>query len=257
MTPKNPSFLLLLVLLTAPALAFASPLDGVAFDNTALEGTVPDGRFAVDAEGRLVLDSELLAAFDYFLSARGEIADATLGRLVAAEASRQLVDAPKAAARAGRLFGRYLRALDLAEAEIGSAIEAGVHDPSRAAETYRRLDALRVDAFGESTARALFGDAMRHDRAALKLLAARLDAATEADRLAARASWEASLPASEREARAAARLPLDIAAQVAALRARGASADEIWALRADAFGADAADRLAALDARRGIVDAER
>ncbi|MEM8931659.1 MAG: lipase secretion chaperone, partial [Acidobacteriota bacterium] len=235
MNAEKTVFLLVLTL-------FATPL--VASDGTALEGTVPDGRFAVEADGRLVVDGELLLAFDYFLSARGEIADAELVRLVATEASRQLVDSPKAAARAGRLFARYLRALDLVEAEIGSEIEAGVYEPSRAVETYQRLDALRVDAFGEATARALFGDALRHDRAAVKLLAARLDADTDADRLTAHRAWEASLPAAERAARAAARLPLDVAAQVDALRAEGASADEIWALRADAFGADAADRLA-------------
>lgn len=246
MNRKNSPVLLLLALLVAcVASAHAAPAPS-------LEGTEPDGALVVDAEGHLVIDTDLRRYFDYYLSARGEISDAALARHVAEEASQRLARAPRAAAEASRLFARYLRYIQTAEERLGAAVEKGAYDPSRAGETWERLQALRVEAFGEAGARAFFGDALRLEKAALELQAARVEASTPTEREAARAAYEASLTAEERAARAAARLPLDIAAKVETLRARGASSDEIWAVRAEAFGPEAADRLAALDRRRGL-----
>ncbi|MEM9553617.1 MAG: lipase secretion chaperone [Acidobacteriota bacterium] len=235
--------LLLLILLASPTWAV---------DGTSLADTRPDGRFAADADGQLMIDDELRRVIDYFLSARGEIADAELVRHVAEEASHQLAGAPDAATSAVELFDRYLRYVDTAETRIGRAIEKAANEPSRVAAIHRQVTALRTEAFGETTARALFGDVLRQERAALALQAARLEARSPGDLKAARVAYEASLTADERAARTAARRPLEVAAEVAALREGGATAEEIWAVRAEAFGAEAADRLAALDRRRRL-----
>ena len=58
-----------------------------------------------------------------------------------------------------------------------------------------------------------------------------------------------------REARAQALAPLNLVEEESALRAAGASPDEIRALRERMAGADAADRLEALDRARADWDA--
>ena len=235
---KLTPIVLLLALIAAPAVATSIP---------SLEGTQPDGQLSVSADGSLLVDGELRLFFDYFLTARGEVSDEALRLAVESSAAEKL---PAQAAReAAELFGRYLRFTAIAERKL-SGHDPAAFDSTHVERRYRLLSEARDKAFGEDTARRLFGDQLQIERAQLLMQKARLDATTDAAKRASLARFEASLSPAERAARAASMKPLEVRRQVAEMRRMGATDAEVWAVRAEAFGADAADRLAALDARR-------
>ena len=232
--PKNlTTIVLLLALIAAPA---------VAVDIPSLEGTQPDGQLSASAEGSLIVDGELRLFFDYFLTARGEVSDEALRWSVESVAGEQLP--ARAAAQASNLFARYLHFTAIAERKLAG------HDPMQTERGYLLLSEAREKAFGADTARRLFGDQLQTERAQLLMQKARLDAVTDEAKRASLERYEASLSSAELEARAASMKPLEVRKQVAEMRRAGATDAEVWAVRAEAFGADAADRLAALDARR-------
>ncbi|MEO1082805.1 MAG: lipase secretion chaperone [Acidobacteriota bacterium] len=146
-----------------------------------------------------------------------------------------------AAAEVVRLFVRHLRYADLASKRLGGA---------SLADAFSILDATRRDVFGQRAADQLFPDQLAVERSALLLQKARVEAETPAEKHRALKSYEASLSNDELEARAAATLPLRVRKQVRQLRLSGADDAAVWAVRAEAFGAAAADRLQALDMRR-------
>jgi lipase chaperone LimK len=192
----------------------------------------------------LVVTPEVRRFFDYFFVAAGEEDDDHIRARIQSEIRARLRGAAQDAALA--LFDRYRdyreRGRTLAETvALGGDLTARV-------EALRRL---RRDSFGEQDAAALFAD----EEAALTVAAAQRritgDPTLSADERAAQlADLEAQLPPSVREARAAVTAPLRLARDEAALREAGGSAEEIHALREQAVGGEAADRLAALDQRR-------
>ncbi|MEM8996949.1 MAG: lipase secretion chaperone [Acidobacteriota bacterium] len=204
-----------------------------------LEGTVADGALHLDADGVLVLDADARLYFDYFMSARGEVDDRALVAHVRRDASSRLP--AEAAAEAARLFARHLRFADLAAERL---------DGASLGDAFAILDATRREVFGGRVAARLFPDQLALERSALLLQKARVDAGTPAQQRAALERYEASLSSEELRARAAATLPLRVREQVRRLRLAGADDAAVWAVRAEAFGADAADRLRALDRRR-------
>jgi lipase chaperone LimK len=109
---------------------------------------------------------------------------------------------------------------------------------------------LRREHFG-SDAEALFGEEEQTVRVALERRRIARDPSLSPEEKQQRiAAAEEALPADVRESRELARSALESKKEVDALRARGASDQEIWAARERRFGAEAADRLAALDTRR-------
>jgi lipase chaperone LimK len=212
-----------------------------------LTGTDVDGALGLGADGRFCLDRAARRLFDYFLSAAGELDRAAIRRLVAAQAAAQL---PGHEEEVLDGFDRYLGYLDdAAAATAASSPGTDLHDH------LATLSALQVARFGDEVAARLFGDDDALAAAILDAsdLAGELAGRTDlspAEREAAAEAIDARLPARLREARARMRAPALVRAQVEAARAAGAGEAEIWALRARAFGSDAADRLAARDRRR-------
>ena len=209
-----------------------------------LRGSEPDGALSVDASGRFVPDRGALARFDWFLSATGEEpADALRARIV-----RHLREtlAPDAAAEAEAFLDRYLAYRDaMRELTRGGAVPDDLE---------RRLQWIRETRrayFGPELAETLFGEEERVAMLDLERRAVVQDASlTPEEREERLAAIEARLPESVRAARASATAPARVAREVEAVRARGGSDAEVFAVRERAFGADAAERLAALDQRR-------
>jgi lipase chaperone LimK len=213
-----------------------------------LRGTRVDGGLAVDGAGRFVPTRDARRLFDHFLSATGEEApERTRERIVAAIGRR---GAPAAAADAVALLDRYLayrdRARDLVDGPAASDSAARL----------AALHALRRAVFGEAAAAALFGDEEAAQRAALERRRIEEDATlAPEDRAARLAALDAALPEDVRRVREAAVTPLRLLAEEARAREAGASADELRAMREQAVGPAAADRLAVLDAERAAWDA--
>jgi lipase chaperone LimK len=212
-----------------------------------LRGTREDGALRVDGAGDLVIAPEVLRFFDYYLSATGEESAATLrGRIVAA-IHRRLPD-ERPAVQAVALLDAYL---DYREASRGLRVDGD--DPAA------RLDALRAlrrRSFGTAVAEALFGDEERALAVAIEQRKLLADAAlSRGERERRLSDLEARLPDRVREARAEATRPLRERAEEDALRAGGASDDDLHDYRAATVGEAAADRLAALDSARAAWSA--
>lgn len=210
-----------------------------------LEGTRPDGAIRVAPDDSIVVDARLIALFEYYLSTVGERSPDEVRTRIERELDHTL--RPAAAGVAKRVLARYLaykRALATLEAGPGLA------GPD-AASLVRRLDALarvRAQFFSKAEIAAIFGQDDAANADALARLRIREDRSLTAQQQQERlAALDASLPADVREAREA---PLKIGRlqeEAERMRAAGAGEEEIFRMRADAFGPDAAGRLAEVD----------
>lgn len=209
-----------------------------------LADTEPDGDLALDAAGHLVPTPSALRLFDYFLSATGEEPPELIRARIVAEIRRRVGE--PAAGEAEALLDRYLA--------YRAEAQALTTEGSPPAELERRLQwirELRRKHFGAETAAALFGEEERITELALERRRIVSDATLSPEERERRLeAIEAQLPEGVRESHRLARAIADSKREVDDLRARGASDAEVWAARERRFGAEAADRLAALDVRR-------
>lgn len=207
-----------------------------------LADTEPDGAFAADAHGNLIVSPELRRAFDYWFAASGEESDGRISARIAAQIRARLDDPAETAALA--LLARFV-----AYRQRGRALAAADGDADLEARAAALHD-LRREIFGADAA-LLFAD--EEALAAFALAERRVasdPALSDAERAQRLQALLADAPAPIRAARAAAAAPLELAREEAALRAQGGSADDVQRLREERVGADAAQRLAALDAER-------
>jgi len=226
---------------STPAARPAGALDDLP---KSLRGAEPDGGFTLDASGRFVPGRDAFARFEWFLSATGEeTPEALRARIV-----RHLHESQPAgaAAEAESFLDQVLAYRDAMRA----LTEAGAVP----ADLERRLQWIRETRrahFGAALAETLFGEEEQVAMLDLDRRAVVLDPSlTPEQRDAKLAAIEARLPDAVREARTSASAPARVTKQVEAMRARGGSEAEVFAIREQAFGADAAERLAALDAQR-------
>lgn len=210
-----------------------------------LQGTGPDGAVRVAPDDSVVADARLIELFDYYLSTVGEKSPDAVQAGIARELDRTL--RPAAAAAAKRVLGRYLA---YRQAMAGLQADPGLSGPDAAA-LKRRLAALRglrAQYFSPREIAAIFGREDAANADALARMTIREDrmltVQQKRDRLAV---LDAGLPADVRAAREAPLKIVHVQEEAERLRAGGASEDDVFRLRADAFGADAAQRLADVD----------
>src|SRR5512140_688446 len=211
-----------------------------------LEGTEADGVLEADAAGHLVITIELRRLFDHFLAASGEEPVATMrARIIAVLRARLPATA---AAEAIEILDRYLAYRDAARRLVPPSA-----DPAAGLD---QVHDLRGKMFSPAVVKAFFAD----EEAATYAALARRDVLADttlspAERERRLAEIDARTPAAEREARAAAMAPLNEMNRETALRASGASDQQIAAARTAAFGPEAAARLADLDRAHAAWDA--
>ena len=223
------------VTVTPPAQAFAP----------SLLGTRPDGAVHVAPDDSVVADAQLIELFDYYLSTVGEKSPAAVRAEIERELDRTL--RPAAAAAAKRVLTRYT-AYRQALAGLGADRRLTGQD---AAALKRRLDALRglrAQYFSQREIAAIFGREEAANAEALARMEIRDDRTLDAQQKQARlAALDAGLPADVRAAREAPLKIVRVQEEAERLRAGGAGEDDVFRLRAEAFGADAAQRLADVD----------
>ncbi len=211
---------------------------------SSLRGTDEDGALRTGPDGSLLLGPEILRLFDYYFSAAGEESDETIRARILA-AIRERLDGP-AALEAAALLDQYLAyRKDTGGLEVPKDKEA---DPAARLEA---LQKLRRKHFGETTADALFGEEEREGDVAAEASRIRQDETLTAEEREQKiAALDEDLPKVAREAREAATLPLRARADTDAMRAEGATDEDVYAQRVETLGVEAADRLAELDAER-------
>jgi lipase chaperone LimK len=205
-----------------------------------LRGIPVDGELAVDARGHFRPSLGARHLFQHFFLAAGLEPDDVIRGRIALEIAKRL---PSPAAQ------EALAALDRFVALREQLQSITWEEESR--RRFERLRELRRSALGPELAEAFYGEDERTIAVELELQEIRADASLSPEQRAQRSeAAERELPPRVREARASARAPLRVQAEVERLRAQGASPQEIFALREREFGSDAAERLAALDAER-------
>ncbi|MBI3231127.1 MAG: lipase chaperone [Burkholderiales bacterium] len=256
-TYKKPALILAVTTVLASSLIFflqrpapvaapsANPEQNLFPFVRSLEGTRSDGDLKVATDDSLIVDAELGRMFDYYLSAIGEKSlDA-----IRAEAERELDRKlkPNAAKQAKRLLGQYLdykRALVDIEKDQKLA-------GSTAAIVRARLAAMqkvRAQFFTPQEAQGLFGFSDAYDMDAV----ARLEVAddktlNDTQKKEKLAAIDAAMSPQLREEREAPLRIVKAEETVKAMRAQGATEQDVYRYRASTFSPEAAARLAEVD----------
>lgn len=215
---------------------------GQVFDpalSTSLAGASPDGALSVGPDGHFAPDAEAIARFDYFLSALGEMSPEQVRNTLLAHIQQQL-PAP-AAAEASALLAQYLSFRQQAE-QLASCSAS----PEDMLGIYQQMDQLREQIFGPALSHQLFGEEEQRQATQMEryLIQQRSDL-HGAEREAARQALQASLASDEQQT-------LQKRQQLARLGSAKPDMDrtELQRQRTESFGAEAAQRLAALDDAR-------
>ena len=210
-----------------------------------LQGTRPDGAVHVAPDDSVVADAQLIELFDYYLSTVGEKSPAAVRAEIERALDRTL--RPAAAAAAKRVLTRYIA---YRQALAGLQADRRLAGPDAAA-LKRRLNALRslrAQYFSQREIAAIFGREDAANADALARMEIRDDRTLSAQQKQARlAALDAGLPADVRSAREAPLKIVRVQEEAERLRAGGAGEEDVFRLRAQAFGADAAQRLADVD----------
>lgn len=225
------------------------PKDG-AFVKS-MEGTVPDGDLAAmlrkrpDQQAGTLAYAELRRLFDYYLSAVGEQSIEAITQQIKAELDRTLP--PAQASEAKRLLALYLdfkRALvDLEKRPdlTGTQVQA-------VRNRFLAMQDLRARFFSEAEILGMYGFDDAYDLDAI----ARLEVSqnpnlSDAQKKAQYAAIDAAMPAALRAEREAPRVVIKLEEMAQAMRAKGASEDDIYRMRTKELNAEAAARLAEVD----------
>lgn len=210
------------------------------------KGTQVDGSFQVDGAGNLLITDDIRRIFDYFLSAYGEESLQDSVKRLRAYIASQLPQPGQEQAQA--LLTQYLdykRELVLLERDLPQMANL---DALRGRET--AVQALRARLFTAEAHQAFFGSEEAYNQFTLQRLAIqhddKLDAAAKG---VAMDQLRAGLPEDLQES-VLPQLQSELHVQTEQLRAQGASAEQVRALRQQLVGAEATTRLEALDQKR-------
>jgi lipase chaperone LimK len=226
-------------LLTVPVAPAAQPFA------PSLQGTRPDGAVRVAPDDSVVADAQLIELFDYYLSTVGEKSPDAVRAEIERELDRTL--RPAGAAAAKRVLARYI-AYRQALARLETDRRLTGPDAAALKRRLTALRGLRAQYFNPREMTAMFGREDAANADALARMEIREDRTLSAQQKQARlAALDAGLPADMRAAREAPLKIVRVQEEAARLRASGAGDDDVFRVRAEAFGADAAQRLADVD----------
>ncbi|MEN0107897.1 MAG: lipase secretion chaperone [Pseudomonas sp.] len=210
------------------------------------KGTQVDGSFQVDGAGNLIITGEIRHIFDYFLASYGEESlQDSVKRLRAYIASQLPQPAQEQAQALLSQYIDYKRELVLLERDLPQMANL---DALRQRES--AVQALRARLFSTEAHQAFFAGEEAYNQFTLQRLAIqhddKLDAAAKG---VAMDQLRASLPEELQES-VLPQLQNELHSQTEQLRAQGASAEQVRALRQQLVGAEATTRLEALDQQR-------
>lgn len=231
----------------------ASFTTGVESLPASLQGTEVDGELEVDEKGHLKITNGVRRVFDYFLSAVGEEPLDSLIARIRAYLRHKLP--PMAAGEAERLLDSYLnykRSLEgIQQAQTGGS----ALDLDAIRRQMQQVQALRTQFFTPEVITAFFGDEDVYDRYTLaRLEVMQNQGLTPMQRAQQLAGLEDMLPPAMRESIKVINQVQNLDALTQEWKKRGGSAAELRQIRESVVGAEAANRLEALDQERAGWD---
>lgn len=211
-----------------------------------LRDTEIDGEFLIDDYGDFIPNVQALNLFLYFFSASGEESDAVIGgRILRYALEKNLPETALVGIQDA--LNRFIAFRDAVET-LAKSDEWQPEDLNYRAET---LYELRREILGEELNQAFYAEEELVTKLDIEYMEAIQDPyLSEEERNFRTAYIESQLPESIQQSRKEAKAPTQLSKKVAELRRAGASDDDIFKLRQDQFGREAAQRLSALDASR-------
>ncbi len=216
-----------------------------------MQGTQPDGDLQAlpsgsgTAAGGALAYGELRRLFDYYLSAVGE---QTLEAIVAQIRSELNSRLPSAhAQRAQRLLGLYIE-FKRELVEVDAKPELAGNGVAAIRKRMLAVQDLRARYFTQDEVQGMFGFEEAYDMDAIARLEVSQDPTLTAQQKQQQlAALDAAMPEALRLEREASHGVVRVEQQAAAMRAKGASDDDIYRMRAKEFDPQAAARLADVD----------
>lgn len=209
-----------------------------------LDGTTPDGALQ-HSQGAWVPGPDLIRRFDYWLTTYGEKSVEAIKADILNDLRDEL--SPADLTRASRLLSAYLAY----KAELArlTPLPAGTRQADALAQQLQATRDVRARHFSATELAGLFGpDDLQDDDTLARLRVMQDRTLSEADKAQRLQALTAQLPPELQAHRTEPVVHLSVSEAVAEARARGASADEVQAIRTQMVGAEAAQRLAKLDA---------
>jgi lipase chaperone LimK len=236
----------------ASAFAVAASLSGSGQPFVrSMQDTQPDGNLqgAMAANGSPQASGlaygELRRLFDYYLSAVGEQSIDVIVAQIRSDLQQRLP--PAQAQKAQRLLGLYIE-FKRELVELDAKPELAGNGVAAIRKRMLAQQDLRARYFSNDEVQGMFGfdDAYDMDAVA-RLEVSQNPALTPLEKQQQLAALDAALPETLRREREASHGVVRVEQQVAELRAKGASDDDIYRMRAKEFDAQAAARLADVD----------
>lgn len=207
-------------------------------------GTKPDGQFSLVGD-HLQLNGRLLEFFDYYLAALGERSLPEIRKQIEIELDHNLP--PLAAAEAKKILDQYL-AYRAALVDIDQNRNAGTNVIDSLRQRLAAARDARSRHFSPQQIQALFGSQQLDEEQALARLEIQQDATLTAEQKASRlAQLDTQLTPEQRRQREAPLQHALLEQEVLNARKNGASESQIYQLRAQKIGAEAAERLSTVD----------
>lgn len=217
-----------------------------------LRGTDVDGELSVDAAGNLVMNAQVRNLFDYFLGTLGEESLPVIVARIRAYLRHAL---PATAAAQGEAalesYLAYREAMAALPASAPVAADSRELDTAALRAQKEQGKALRARYMDAEMAAAFYADEDAYDSYTLARLDLMRDASLSATEKAARSTALIdTLPPALQESVRAASLYTNLRDLTTDWQLRGGTATELRSIREAAVGAEAADRLEALDEQR-------
>ncbi|MEJ5897600.1 lipase secretion chaperone [Aquabacterium sp. G14] len=231
---------------TAPAVGIIQPTPAPS-----LSGTTPDGTLQ-NSQGDLVLSPDLLRRFDYWLTTYGEKSVEAIKADILADLRDEL--SPTALARAGKLLDAYLAY----KSELArlTPLPAGTQQVEALAQQLQAMRDVRGRHFTRPEIDALFGaDDVQDDDTLARMRIMQDRTLSDADKTRKLRELTSQLPPEQQAHRTEPIKHLTVNEAVSEARARGASDQEVQAIRTRLVSAEAAQRLAQLDAEEAAWQA--
>lgn len=211
---------------------------------TSFSGTQADGQFHLLGE-HLQIDGRILEFFDYYLAAQGERSLADIRKQIDIELDHSL-PAP-AAAEARQLLQQYIN-YRAALVTLDNQQRQNADIVGSLRQRLQLVRAMRERYFSAEQCKALFGIQQLDEEQALARLEVQQDASLNAEQKAARlAQLETLLTPEQRQLRQAPIQHALLEKEVQAARKNGAGDSQVYQIRAQKLGAEAAERLATVD----------
>lgn len=219
-----------------------------------LQGTTVDGEIIIDEHKQLVVTEGLRRLFDYFLSAFGEEEESVIHERVKSYI-RNHTPQP-AASQAITIFDQYvayLKALPEIEKRYGNlqlqATKNGELDLNVVAQRKQDVAKLRQQYFAKPTINAFFGAEEEYDNYSVEMMRINQnEQLSDAQKDMARQEYISRMPNNLTKANIEQQANLNaLITRTEKMKAKGATAEELYKMRRDLVGAPAAARLAQVD----------